>query len=136
MNRRGLTMLSNHGYTGFYRDESLYVDVMLENPLDYGIDASMLVFSVRIVLKNGDADAFSQDDFTFYLMDNDNSLYSVQNAPYSIQGAYAALDNGELPKTLRGLITAELRPELLYQDMRVGFMYRPYDRIELITLRH
>ena len=56
-------MLKNLGYDGAYHDESISVNVLLENPVDYGLEATELVFSVRVRSKGGDN--LRLDDFTF-----------------------------------------------------------------------
>ena len=60
-------MLKNLKFSGVYHDESLSVHVTLENPADYSLEASTLVFSVTAKDKSGGA--LKPEDVNFYIMD-------------------------------------------------------------------
>jgi hypothetical protein len=129
-------MLNIQGIGGQYRGLFLSVDVMLENPLDYGIDPSMMVFDVNISARNDNTDVFSWNDFTFYVLDKHNRLYIAQSIPKSFLSASPVKDTGEPSNALRGLVQLRLRPVFLYHDLRVAFFYHPSNRIKIITLTH
>jgi hypothetical protein len=128
-------MLKGFGYSGVYRDENLYLDFLLENPLDFGISADKLTFSFKVVQRNGDMEPIQHTDFTFYLMGSDNCLYGTQIAPYAFQDASVVVGTCDESKMLRGLITTDLRPAYLFQDLRIAVYIQVYDRIEIVTLR-
>ncbi len=110
-------MLKHLGYDGAYHDENISVSVLLENPLEHGLDLATIVFSVTTRAKDGAASVPSMEDLTFYLMDEDNRLYNTRmvRAPYK-------------------LIYTDLKHEFLFQDLRLVFYYRPYERLEIIGL--
>jgi hypothetical protein len=127
-------MLKNFGYDGTYRDEKMSVSVMLENPLDYGLESTELVFSVTVKGKNGNSPQL--EDFTFYVMDEANRLYNTQSTPRFKHSTEAAPEDDEPLIKPDGLITTKLNHEFLFQDLRIAFFYRPYGKIFVIELKH
>jgi hypothetical protein len=129
-------MLNRIGYYGVYKDNDISVSIMLENPLEYGLDAELLVFSVVIKPHSGDVVVIQLNDFAFYIMDADNRLYNAYVAPDLRLGTGVVIDTDDPPHTLRALITADFKHEYLYQALRVAFYYKPCNRVELIRLEH
>ena len=126
-------MLKNFGYDGAYNDKHISVNVLLENPLTHDLEASKLVFSVAVKGKNGEPPRL--DDFTFYIMDEANRLHNTQIAPYS-KIIEADPDDDEPVRQPDGLILTDFKSDFLFQDLRIGFYYQPYQTISIIQLSH
>ena len=134
---RGCTaMLKNCGYGGTYHDKDISVSMLLENPLDCGLEAASLVFSVIIRDKRTGSAKLSPEDFTFYIVDEANFIYNTQKT----FGQYPQIQ--ELPgddESVREpdcLIFTEFRPEFLFQNMRIAFYDRHHRQLHIIELRH
>ena len=127
-------MLKNQGYGGAYHDEDISVNVLLEPPCDYGLEASALAFSITIVAKTGGAPRI--DDFTFYLMDESNALYNTCIVPCPKSVVEVDADDDEPARNPDGLIHTDFDPAFLFQDLRIAFYYRPYGKIVIIELKH
>jgi hypothetical protein len=125
-------MLKNKGIAGAYHDENISVGVLLENPLDYGLEATELVFSVTITAKSESA-ALNLKDFAFYIMDETNHIHNAHVVPHLSQEADPN-DDG-LVRRPDCLLCAEFKPEFLFQDLRVTFYYAPYGKFHIIELR-
>jgi len=125
-------MLKHLKFSGLFHDENLSVNVTSENPADYGLEATELVFSVVLRAKNGDAPKL--EDFTFYIMDEANCLHNAQ----SISATAIEIDPRDDEPVQRpdGLIHTYFKHEFLFQDLRIAFEYRPYRKISIIELRH
>ena len=128
-------MLKNYGYGGAFRDENITVSLLLENPLDHGLEASALVFSVSLSAKNNSLIPHIED-FTFYIMDEDNRLYNTQKMPIIDCAVEAGLDDEEPILQPDILIYADFQYNFLFQDLRICFRYRHYDSIRIIELTH
>ena len=127
-------VLKNFGYDGAYHDMSISVSVLLENPLEWGIEATELVFSVALRAKNGDTP--NMEDFTFYVMDEADRLYDTRIIPYSKPVIETPLDDGERERRPDGLIYTDFKHHFLFQDIRIAFQYRFYRKISIIELKH
>lgn len=125
-------MLKRLSYDGTYRDETLSVGVSLENPTEHGLELSTLTFGVTVRAKNGDGSPLKLDNFTFYVMDEANRLYNTRVVPVS--AVVSPSDDDEPVRQPDGLICTGLRPDFLFQDLRVGFFYRPYESVKIIGL--
>lgn len=127
-------MLKNLGYDGVYRDQDITVSALLENPLDFGLDAGTLVFSISIRNKRKGAKNLTLEDLSFYIMDEKDRIYSTQKMPYipPTEGARAE-DDEPLPDP-DGLILTDFKHEFLFQDMRIAFRYGPYQQLRIIEL--
>jgi hypothetical protein len=128
-------MLKNFGYGGAYRDKNISVSVLLENPLDYGIDAAKLVFSVALKHKNGGTPP-RFENFTFYIMDESNHSYNLQNTPCLNHDTEAAADDNDPVQRPDGLIITDINHAFLFQDLRIAFSYRNRTDIRIIELKH
>ena len=126
-------MLKNFGYGGAYRDVSVSVSVTLENPLECGLEATELVFSVALRAKNGDT--LKLEDFTFCVMDEANQLYKTQSIPYT-KPDIEIISDDEPVRRPDGLIHTGFMHEFLFQDLRIAFHYRPYKKLKIIALKH
>ena len=124
-------MLKNLRFSGMYHDENLLVDIMLENPADYGIEASSLVLSVAVKGKNGDTP--KMEDFDFHVMDETDSHYSTMSVPVP-----SNISNSDDEPVIcpDWLIVTEFKHEFLFQDLRIAFYYQPYQKISIIGFRH
>jgi hypothetical protein len=129
-------MLKNFGYDGTYNDENITVSVLLENPSDYGLEATNLVFNVTLRTKNSYTINTRLEDFEFYVMDEANHLYSTYRIPYSKSEAKADPDDDEPIHQPDGLILTEFNPGFLFQDLRIAFYYQLYRKINIIELSH
>lgn len=127
-------MLKDLVYAGTYRDKDISVIVILQSPLDYGLNANTMAFEVMVAAKSDSTVAPLLKDFTFYIIDEANLFYNVRNATYSSLRVDMIINPEESPHTQKRLILTEFMPEFLYQEMRVGFYYKPYNHIEMITL--
>jgi hypothetical protein len=127
-------MLKNYGYDGAYHDENLSVSVLLENPTKHGLDMTELAFSVMARGKSGETPQL--DDFAFYIMDEANHLYNTRRALYSKAAIEIAPDDDEPVRRPDGLIHTDFKHDFLFQDLRIAFYYRPYQRIIIIGLEH
>jgi hypothetical protein len=122
-------VLKNFGYDGAYRDEEIYVGALLENPLDCGLEASNLAFSVMLRSKNGEF--LRLEDFAFYIMDESGRMYDALLLSYS----KTAVDDKSVHQA-NWLIHTDFRHEFLFQDLRIAFFYRPCACIKIIRLKH
>ena len=128
-------MLKNSGYSGAYRDDDITVDVIMENPLNHGLNADTLAFGVMVKPANNSTVSPRLDDVAFYIMDEANNLYNTRTAVWKRSDAETDdPDDDKSAHTLRQLIYAALKPEWLYQDMRVAFHYKEHDFIGIISL--
>ena len=128
-------MLDKLGFSGEYRDRDISVDIMLENPLEYGIDAGNLLFSIKISQRSADAPILRINEFSFYIMDKYNRMYNVQDALVPTEKEAAIVLDCSI-SAINGHIQTKLRPIFLYHDIRIAFYYQLYNRIEIITLTH
>lgn len=129
-------MLKNLGYYGTYRNQSIFVSVLLENPLSCGIEASKLAFSVMIRDKRDSANPLGFGDCTFYIMDEQNRLYNtgkIFGVPPTVEAAAVEEEPIRQPD---GLIFADFRPEFLFQDLRIIFYCKPCRQFYMIELKH
>ena len=131
--RRG-NILKNLGYAGAYRDENIVISLLLENPRDIGLQSSTIVFSLHIRDVSGDTPKL--DDFTFYIMDEENKLYNTQSTPCSKPTIESDPDDDEPVRCPDGLIYTGFRHYFLFQDLRIAFYYKPYNKINIIALNH
>ena len=129
-------MLKNLGYGGVYHDENISVNVLLENPTDYCLETTSLVFSVTLRAKSGGALTPKPEDLMFYVMDESDRLYNVQVVSNPIVPASIDQDDDEPIRQPDALIHTDFKQEFLFQDMRIAFYYRPYAKISIIELRH
>ena len=127
-------MLKNFGYGGAYHGMSISVSVLLENPLECGLEATDLAFSVALRSKNGDT--LKLEDFTFYVMDETGQLHSTRSIPNSMPTIETTSDDDEPVRRPDGLIHTDFKYEFLFQDLRIAFSYRPYGKINIIELKH
>ena len=127
-------MLKNFGYDGAYHDEDISVSIMLENPLDWELETTALVFSVALRAKNKDLSQLSMLDFTFYIMDESNRLYNTEIRLCS-KIMYKEKDNEPIRQP-DGLVCADFKHEFLFQDLRIAFYYQPYEKLHIIKLQH
>lgn len=129
-------MLKDCGYGGAYHDKDISVSMLLENPLDCGLEAASLVFSVIIRDKGTGSAKLSPEDFTFYIMDEHNSIYNTQKV-FGLRPKVRVLQEDDEPvREPDCLIFTEFRPEFLFQDMRIAFYYRHHRQLHIIELRH
>jgi len=126
-------MLKNLGYVGTYHDNNISVNVLLENPIDYGLEPTALVFSITLKAKNDSV--LQPEDFTFYIMDETDRLYNTQAIPNPTSSIEAAPDD-EPVRQPDMLIHTDFQHEFLFQDLRIAFYYRPYMKISIIKLKH
>jgi len=127
-------VLKNYGYDGAYNDENISVSVLLENPLEYGFEATELVFSVGLRAKNDDAPKL--EDFTFYVMDEAGQLHDTRSILYSKPDIETTFEDDEPARRPDGLILTGFKHEFLFQDLRIAFYYKSYQVIKIIELKH
>jgi hypothetical protein len=125
-------MLKNLGYDGAYRDELISVSVLLENPLEHGLNVTALAFSVAIRAVNASAVMPRPEDFTFYIMDESDALHNAERSLYLKN----APDSDEPVLMPDMLIHTGFRHSFLFQDLRIAFYFRPYEKINIIGLKH
>ena len=136
MGRGWAAMLKNRGYGGIYHDQDISVSVLLENPLDCGLESASLVFSVIIRDKRTGSAKLRPEEFSFYLMDEHNLIYNTQK----VFGQYPKIqeipEDGEPVREPDCLIFTEFRPEFLFQDLRIVFYDGHHRQFHIIELRH
>lgn len=129
-------MLKNLGYYGTYHDPNISVSVLLENPLDFCIDPSKLVFNVMVKNKRQGTKPCSFESCTFYIMDEQNRIYSTDKVACAQSDAKAKEAEDEAAQCPDGLILAEFKPEFLFQNLRVVFYDEPGQQLHIIALKH
>ena len=125
-------MLKNFGYDGVYYNQDITVSVLLENPSDYDLEAATLVFSVTIKDKRSGTANLHLEDFSFYIMDEQNHIYNTKKAV----GLQSSVKDNEPVRNPDILLLAEFRPEFLFQDLRIAFYYEPSQQFHIIELKH
>lgn len=125
-------MLKNFGYDGVYYNQDITVSVLLENPSDYDLEATTLVFSVTIKDKRSGTTNLHLEDFSFYIMDEQNYIYNTKKAI----GLQSSVNDNEPVRNPDILILTEFRPEFLFQDLRIAFYYEPCQQFHIIELKH
>jgi hypothetical protein len=125
-------MLKDLAYQGVYRNEDMEISVMMVNPLEHNLTADMLVFNVTINSGHGDTVIWPPDNFTFYLMDEASMIYNLKPVPYLITDVETG--DGNEPLYRYGLIYTAFKPEFLFQDLRVAFLDRWVNKLELVRL--
>jgi hypothetical protein len=117
-------MIKDLIFGGSYKDENISMEIMLVNPAEHNYGNNTLTFEVRITMK-GIATDFSE--WNFYIMDEQNHIYN-------------AADVTELSRdgvsTITVLAAYHFRPEYLYNDLRLGFLYVPYNCIYFLGISH
>ena len=127
-------MLKHLKFSGIFHDENLSVNVTLENPSGYGLEATTLLFSFTVRDKSSSGITPNLEDFTFYVMDEANRLYNTQSIP--IPAVEVDPGDDELMENPDGLIHTDFKHDFLFQDMRIAFDYRPYRKLSIIELKH
>lgn len=128
-------MLKNSGYGGVYTDENISVGVLLENPLKCGLEETDLVFSINLRIKKGNSTTINLEDFVFYILDESNCFYNTRSISYPKE----IIDLADADEEIRqpdALIATHFKHSFLFQDLRIAFYYRPYQRINIIKLKH
>jgi hypothetical protein len=124
-------MLKNLRFSGIYHDERLAIHVLLENPADYGLEATKMVFSITV--KDKDNGTLRLEDFTFYVMDEANYLHNTRSIPVPIIEIHP--DN-EPVYLSDWLILVNFNHDFLFQDLRIAFYCRPFQKFSTIELNH
>jgi len=110
---------------GNYKDEHLNIDAILVNPAEHDRDDNVLLFEIRITTP--DIPVLKINEWVFYLMDGNNRIYN-------------AIDYTELPRDDISKMTViaayNFRPEFLYNEIRIGFLYKEYACIEFFEIGH
>ena len=127
-------MLKDCGYGGAYHDKDISVSMLLENPLDCGLEATSLVFSVIIRDKRTGSAKFSPEEFTFYLVDEANFIYNTQKAFGPYPKIQEIPEDGEPVREPDCLIFTEFRSEFLFQDLRAVFYCEHQRQFHIINL--
>jgi len=122
-------MLEDVSYNGFYRNKDMSVNVMLDNPMRYNLEADRLAFKVEVIPRRGDATLYVED-FTFYLMSDDNRLHNFE---FTLLEQDKVVEDG-VPCAFSGFMHTAFCPEYLFQCLRIAFYYQPYEHIEIISL--
>lgn len=129
-------MLKNLGYYGTYHDQNVSVSVLLENPLNYGVESSKLAFSVMVKNKQNSAETLDFKNCTFYIMDEKNHIYNTEKVfgvPPTIEAT--AVEDETICRP-DGLIFADFRPEFLFQTLRIVVYCESCRQFYVIELKH
>ena len=129
-------MLKKLGYSGAYRDQNISVSVLLENPLDYGLDPATLVFSVIVKDKQNSATALGFVDYSFFIIDEQNHIYNTKKKLGVCSNTKTAADDDEPTRCSDGLILVDFKPEFLFQDLRIAFYHEAYQQLYIIKLKY
>lgn len=127
-------MLKDCGYGGAYHDKDISVSMLLENPLDCGLEAASLVFSVIIRDKRTGSARLNLEEFTFYIIDEDNFIYNTQKVFGQNPKIQEIPGDDEPVRKPDCLISTEFRPEFLFQDMRAVFYCEHQKQLHIINL--
>jgi len=118
-------MMKDIGYAGVYHGESAAIGATLEDPRKFNLAANTLVFVVTAEARGGGV-VPQMNDLRFYVLDEHDRMYNTEMIPYS--------DNAEdAPSTL---ICTELRPEFVFQSLRLVVYFKDCERMGIIQLRH
>ena len=128
-------MLKNLGYHGLYRDQDISVSVLLENPLDCGLEAAALVFSVIVRERQNGTANLGMDSLSFYIMDEQNRIHNMQKMSGLRPNIKVAVDDDEPVRSPDGLIFTDFKPEFLFQNLRIAFYYVPHQQFHIIELK-
>lgn len=142
-------MLKHIKFSGIFHDDTMYVNVTMENPTEYGLEPTSLLFSLSVKAKssNGSTDQFhvpKLSDFTFYIMDESNNMYNTKRISIPTANETQITENqatiiqanNEEKYQNNGMMLADFKHTFLYQDLRVAFYYEPYKKIMIINLEH
>lgn len=130
-------MLRNLGYDGVYHDQNISVGVLLENPLDYGLESTMLVFSVSIKDKRNRRENLNIEDFSFYMMDEQNYIYNMQKITgFHLKAKITETADVSIQKPAVALIFVGFKPEFLYENLRIAFYSVLEHSFHIIELKH
>lgn len=113
-------MIEDLYFSGAYSDGALKIEATLVNPADYGFSEDVLLFLLQIY---GDADA---DSFTFYIGGKQDCLYNAESVTH--------LKKDGLGISI--IVSYLFRPEFLYSQVRLGFLYEPHGKVEFIKIKH
>jgi hypothetical protein len=128
-------LLKKFNYLGVRRDSEMTIDVVMRNPLEFGLDSTTLVLDILVKPKLLGTYTLPFDDFRFYLMDENDDLYNTRSKTHADLGVVADTEHIEDSSRIsRGLILTELKHEYLYQDMRLLFYYEPNKKFGIIKL--
>ena len=127
-------MLKHLKFSGIFRDENLSVEVTLENPSNYGLEATNLVFSVAARGKDSEGISPSLEDMTFFVMDEADRLHTAQCIPTPVVEVDLADDEPDYRPD--GLVYTYFEHGFLFQDLRIAFDFQHYERLCIIELRH
>ena len=127
-------MLKHLKFSGLFNDENLSVSVTLENPADYGLASSLLVFSATIKPKGH----FTKlEELTFYIMDEADLMHNTwQMAVPDITAFSNESYEPEPPYQPDGLLLTDFKHDFLFQDLRIAFYCRHYQTFGIIELNH
>lgn len=129
-------MLKNLGYSGAYHDPSLSIGVLLEDPAECGLEANLLVFSVTVSGKQESTAHLKMEDFSFYIMDEQDRLYNTQKLPGAQPSAQIDEEDDELFRRPDGLIFTEFKHEFLFQNLRMVIYSRQDQQFHIFALRY
>lgn len=125
-------MLKHLGYSGTYNDENISVSILLENPIEHPLQPILLTFSVRVQIKSNHPNILRPENIAFYILDESNDLHNTKKLPYLID----IPDDDEPVCKPDYLICAAFKHDYIFQDLRIAFYYRPYEKINIINLKH
>lgn len=111
-------MLNNYNYDGFYRDNNFMVSVTLTNPNEIDINNYMLTFDVLLKSENN----INLANFSFYIIDCNNNMHNM------------VMLNNNCGKYNQAIVHTKLQPIFLYNDIRIAFYYKPYNKLLIIDM--
>ena len=119
-------MIKDLTFAGKFIDENLLrVEAILANPTKHGYSDDIIGFEIRITM--GGKATTELDKWTFYIVSGQNRIYNAENVT-------------EIPcdgmSTINLIVAYKFRTEYLYNDIRLGFLYKPYNCIDFIEISH
>lgn len=131
-------MMKDIGYAGVYHDGSSSIGATLEAPQKFNLAADALVFVVTAETRSSNGIAPQLEDLKFYVLDEQDQMHLTHMLPYPEEvacdenvGAIEATS-----ATPRALICTTLRPEFIFQTLRIVVYFKGRERMGIIKLQH
>jgi len=119
-------MIKDLIFGGSYKDENLLMEAILLDPAEHGYAENVLLFEIRITLISTEKPHINK--FVFYIMDGQTkSIYNATDV--------TEISTDEI-WAMTALVAYPFRADYLYHDIRLGFLYEPYNCIEFVEINH
>ena len=117
-------MIQDLTFGGSYKDKNMSIEAMLVNPAEHGYGNTMLTFKLDI--KTEDI-PINLHQWHFYILNYENSIINAADFEEKTKQGLS---------TITLILVYHLHYEYFYNDIKLGFLYEPYNRIEFIEIKH